>query len=343
MRRVVAASIGAVALVAESLLLIAPSGADDAAAFYSNKRINVYIGFAPGAGYDIYSRLVVRHLGRHIPGRPDVIPLNMPGGSSRVAASYLYNVASRDGLALGVVEQLLPLAQALDQAGKYDMARFRWIGSPDYDVRVVTTWHASGIATIAQAKTREVTMGSTGVSEAPGYPEIMNTLAGTRFRMVQGYPGGAAVNLAMERGEVDGRADNGWTSWKSDHASWIQHKKIHILMQVGLTKAPDLPDVPLLMELTDNPKEREALKLISTPSSMGHPLIAPPGVPEDRIQALRRAFDAMMVDPAFLADAEALRRPIRAVSGEDLERIANEVLSAPKEARDRAREHTTRK
>jgi tripartite-type tricarboxylate transporter receptor subunit TctC len=265
----------------------------------------------------------------------------MPGGSSRVAASYLYNVASKDGLSLGVVEQVLPLAQALGQVAKYDMAKFRWIGSPDYDVRVVTTWHQSGIATVADAKTREVTMGATGVSEAPGYPELMNTLVGTRFRMVRGYPGGAAVNLAMERREVDGRADNGWTSWKSDHAEWIRDKKIHILLQVGLTKAPDLPDVPLLTDLTNDPQERDALKLISTPSSMGHPVVAPPGVPEERVQALRQAFDKMMTDPAFLADAEALRRPIRALSGADLERIANDLLSAPKEARDRARALTS--
>jgi tripartite-type tricarboxylate transporter receptor subunit TctC len=343
MRRTLSATIGAIALASSSLMLISPSCADDVAAFYANKRISLYIGFPPGAGYDIYSRLVARHLGRHIRGRPELIPTNMPGGSSRVAASYLYNVAPKDGLALGVVEQVLPLAQALGQVGKFDMAKFRWIGSPDNDVRVVTTWHASGIATVADAKSREVTMGATGVSEAPGYPELMNTLVATRFKMVRGYPGGAAVNLAMERGEVDGRADNGWTSWKSDHATWIQEKKIHILLQVGLTKAPDLSDVPLLTELTSNPQEREALKLISTPSSLGHPLIAPPGVPEERVQALRQAFDAMMVDPAFLADAEALRRPIRAIAGAELERIAHDVLSAPSEAKQRARALTGQK
>lgn len=340
MRRKLTRSTSAILLVAGSLLFAPAISADDVAAFYANKRISLYIGFPPGGGYDIYSRLVARHLGRHIPGKPELVPSNMPGGSSRVAASYLYNVASKDGLSLGVVEQVLPLAQALGQAHKFDMARFRWIGSPDYDVRVVTTWHASGVATIEDAKKREVTMGATGVSEAPGYPELMNSLIGTRFRMVRGYPGGAAVNLAMERREVDGRADNGWTSWKSDHAEWIRDKRIHILLQVGLARAPDLADVPLLTELTNDPQEREALKLISTPSSMGHPLIAPPEVPEERIKALRDAFDKMMVDPAFLADAEALRRPIRALSGADLERIAKDVLSAPQAARERARAMT---
>jgi hypothetical protein len=186
-------------------------------------------------------------------------------------------------------------------------------------------------------------MGATGVSEAPGYPELMNALVGTRFKMVRGYPGGAAVNLAMERGEVDGRADNGWTSWKSDHAEWIRQKRIHILLQVGLSKASDLMDVPLLTDLTNDPQEREALKLISTPSSLGHPVVAPPGVPEERIQAVRRAFDQMMTDPALLADAESLRRPIRAVSGVDLERAVNELLSAPKQARERARALTGKK
>lgn len=234
------------------------------------------------------------------------------------------------------MEQVLPLAQALGEAMKFNSAKFRWIGSPDYDVRVVTTWHASGVATIANAKNKEVTMGAVGVSDAASYPEIANTLVGTRFRMVRGYPGGASVNLAMERGEVDGRADDAWTSWKSDYPSWIAEKKIYILLQVGLSKAPDLTAVPLLMDLATDPKDHDAVKLLSTPSSMGHPLIAPPGVPQERIQVLRRAFDDMVADPAFLKDAETLRRPIRAISGEHLEKIAIDVFSVPKEVKDRA-------
>lgn len=179
-------------------------------------------------------------------------------------------------------------------------------------------------------------MGAVGPSGASGYPDIINTLLGTRFKTIKGYAGGQAVNLAMERREVDGRADNAWSSWKSDHGDWLRDKKINLLVQVGLSKSTDLPDVRLLMDLARNPEDREALKLISISSSMGHPFIAPPGVPAERIQILRRAFDATMSDPAFLDDAKRQRRPIDPVRGEQLQRIAQELYVAPQSVRDRA-------
>jgi tripartite-type tricarboxylate transporter receptor subunit TctC len=330
-------SLATVSLITASLFIHAPSYAEDVAAFYSHKTVNVYIGYPPGGGYDIYSRIVIRHLGKHIPGNPSLIPLNMPGGGSRVAASYLYNVAPKNGLALGVFDQGLPFAEALGEKTKFHASEFRWIGSPDYDVRIVTTWHTSGIATIADAKKKMVTMGTVGVSEALGYPDIINALAGTKFKAVKGYRGGVAVDLAMERGEVDGRADNAWTSLKSQHADWIRENKVYVLVQVGLSKAPDLPDVPLLLDLARNSDDRKALELISTPSSMGHPLVAPPGIPEDRVRALRQAFKAMVADSAFLADAKKMRRPIRPVSGERLEQIVKDLLSAPERAKARAK------
>jgi tripartite-type tricarboxylate transporter receptor subunit TctC len=303
---------------------------------YNGKTINVYIGSAPGAGYDVYSRLVVRHIGKYIPGQPRLIPHNMPGASSRTAAAYLYNVASKDGLSLGVINQELPLAETLGEKLLFETAKFAWIGSPDTNVRVVVTWHSTGVKSIEEAKKKEVTMGASGPIEASGYPEMMNTLLGTKFRSIRGYTGGAAINLAMEKGEVDGRGDNAWSSWKGDHPDWVQDRKINVLVQVGLAKAPDLPDVPLLMDLANNPEEREALKLISTPGSMGHPLIAPPGVSADKIQILRRAFNATMTDPAFLDDAKRQRRPIDPVRGEELQKIAQELLSAPQSIKDRA-------
>jgi tripartite-type tricarboxylate transporter receptor subunit TctC len=328
---------GAAALVAATIATHASAQADDVAGFYKGKRISVYIGSSPGGGYDTYSRLIIRHFGKYIPGKPEMLPRNMPGASSRRAAAYLYNVASKDGLSLGVVNQELPLAQALGEKMNFNTLKFEWIGSPDYDVRVVTTWHTSGVKTIEDAKRKSITMGATGPVSASGYPEMLNTLFGTKFRSVRGYKGGAAVNLAMERGEVHGRADNAWSSWQGDHADWIRDKKIHIIVQVGLERSPDLPDVPLLMDLAKDPDLREVLKLISTSGSMGHPVIAPPGVPKERVIALRRAFDATMKDAAFLKDAKAVGRPIRPVTGERLEKIAGDVLAAPQHIKDRAK------
>lgn len=326
------------ALLAAGFLMGAHDApADDSIAdFYKGKTINFYIGSAPGGGYDTYGRLVVRALGKHIPGKPEVLPRNMPGGSSRVAASYVYNVASKDGLSLGMVNQELPLAQALGESLQFDASTFNWIGTPDTDNRVVVTLSSSGVKTIADAKTKEVTMGGSGPIEASGYPEMLNTMVGTKFKTIKGYVGGNAIYLAMERGEVDGRADNAWESWKGDRGEWVRGGKIHVLVQVGLAKAPDLPDVPLLVDLATNPEDREVLKLISSSTSIGHPVIAPPGVPADRVKALRAAFNEAMQDPVVLADAEKQRRPIRPVTGEELHKIVADVLSAPQHVRDRA-------
>ncbi len=227
--------------------------------FYKGKTINVYIGSAPGAGYDIYSRLVIRHLGNHIPGHPLVVARNMPGGSSRTAAAYVFNVASKDGLSLGVINQELPLAEALGERMLFETAKFNWIGSPDTNIRVVATWHTTGVKSIEDAKKKEVSMGASGPVEATGYPEMLNTLFGTRFKTVRGYPGGAAINLAMES-EVDGRGDNAWSSWRADHGEWLHENKIHILVQVGLARSPDLLNVPLLLDLARDADEREGLQ-----------------------------------------------------------------------------------
>jgi tripartite-type tricarboxylate transporter receptor subunit TctC len=313
-----------------------PATADAVADFYKGKTINFYIGSAPAGGYDTYGRLVVRALGKHIPGHPEVLPRNMPGGSSRVAASYVYNVAPKDGLALGMVNQELPLAQALGEHLQFDAAKFNWIGTPDTDNRVVVTLASSGVKTIEDTKKKEVVMGGSGPIEASGYPEMLNSMLGTKFKTIKGYAGGNAIYLAMERGEVEGRADNAWESWKGDRGEWVRSGKVNILVQVGLAKAPDLPNVPLLIDLAKTPEDREVLKLISSSTSMGHPVMAPPGVPADRVTALRAAFDEAMRDPVVLADAEKQRRPIRPVRGEDLQKIVTEVLSSPQNIRDRA-------
>ena len=254
----------------------------------------------------------------------------MPGAGSRAAATWVYNVAPRDGTVLAAVDQSLSLQQAAgDKRINFDITKFIYIGNPASENNTTSTWHASGIKTIDDAKRREVTMGATGGSTSSQYPKAMNALLGTKFRIILGYPGGNDINLAMERGEVDGRGSNSWQSWKSTRAHWIAEKKINILVQIGLKKAADLPDVPLLMDLAANGEDRTLLRLLSASTYIGRPIFTTPETPPERVEALRKAFDAMVSDPAFLEQAKKEHFDIDAVSGDALQKLVSEVVSMP--------------
>jgi tripartite-type tricarboxylate transporter receptor subunit TctC len=255
---------------------------------------------------------------------------NMPGAASRVAAAHLYNVAPRDGTMLATADQSLALAQAMGEKLQFDATKFTWIGNPSAGNNTTVTWHTSGVKTIEDAKAREITMGATGGSTSSQYPRAMNSVLGTKFRIITGYPGGNDINLAMERGEVGGRGSDSWASWKGTRPDWLREHKINILVQIGLTKAPDLPDVPLLMDLASNPEDRAVLRLLSAPSVIGRPIFGPPDVPAERIKALRQAFDATMKDPAFVAELEKAQLELEPTSGEELERLVNEIATTPK-------------
>ena len=312
---------------------------DAGPSFYQNKTISLIIGYSAGGGYDTYARLVARFLGEHIPGKPVVVPRNMPGASSRVAIAYAYNVAPRDGLTLCTGDQSLALAQAMGEPLNFDMSKFLYIGNPSSENNTTATWHTSSIKTIADAMAQEVTMGATGGSPSSQYPRIMNAVLGTRFKIILGYPGGNEINLAMERGEVAGRGSNNWASWKSTRGDWLRDKKINILVQVGLKKAHDLQDVPLLMDLARNDDDRTLLKLLSTPATIGRPIFTTPETPSDRVAALRAGFDAMLRDPNFLADAARANLEIDSVSGAELQEIVADILKTPKSASKRLAEY----
>ena len=313
-----------------------PARADAVADFYRGKSVSLYIGSTPGAGYDIYARLVARHLGAHIPGRPTILPRNMAGGEGRIAAGYVYTVVAHDGLSLAAINRSVALAQAMGDASlQFDIARFNWIGNPASDNSTLVTWHDTGVATIDEARRREVTIGATGDGNSSIYPKVLNALAGTRFKVISGYPGGNEVNLAMEKGEVGGRGDNAWTSWKSARPDWLREHKINILVQIGLTPAPDLPGVPLLIDLARNDEDRALLTLLSAPAAIGHPIVTSPGVPEARVAALRQAFDDTVADPGFRAEAAQLKREIDPVGGVALQRIVAEILATPAPVRAR--------
>ena len=317
-----------------TLVLLAtalPARAETVEEFYKGKTIDMIIGFTAGGAYDVYARLVARHLSNHIPGRPGIVARQMTGGGSRVAAGFIYNVAPKNGLAIATADQSLPLQQAMgDKSIQLDTTKFTYIGNPIQDNNTMASWHTTGVTSWEQAKTRTLSLGATGPNTSAQYGVVMNAMLGTKFKIIMGYPGGADVNLALEKGEVDVRGSNSWTSWKGTKAQWLAEKKINILVQIGLAKDPDLPDVPLLMDLPSAPEDKAALKLLSAPTTVGRPLFGPPGMPADRIAALRAAFDATMKDPAFLAEAKTAKLDLNPLSGAELQKIVEDIVATPK-------------
>jgi ABC-type phosphate/phosphonate transport system substrate-binding protein len=237
---------------------------------------------------------------------------------------------------LATADQSLAVEQAMgDKQLDVDTTKLIYIGNPNADNNTTVTWYTSGVKTIEDAKQKQVVMGATGGSTSSQYPKAMNALLGTRFKIVIGYPGGNDINLAMEKGEVDGRGSNAWGAWKATRPDWLRDKKIYILVQIGLTKAPDLPDVPLLIDLARNDEDRALLKLLSASSTIGRPIFTAPGVPPERVKALRDAFDTMVKDPAFLAEAEREHFDINPVAGVEMQKIVAEIVATPRPIADR--------
>jgi tripartite-type tricarboxylate transporter receptor subunit TctC len=315
-----------------------PVWADSVADFYRGKQITLVIGTSPGNDYDFRGRLIARHMGKHIPGNPAIVVQNMPGAGGIKAANWLASIAPRDGTALHMIMTNMMAAQAIGTHGiQFDTRAFRWIGNTTSSPNVTNSWYASGITKIEQVKTRELVVGAPAGTAGVIYPTVMNALAGTKFKIVTGYPGGNEVNLAMERGEVQGRGSNSWASWKSTKPEWIAEKKIIVLVQVGLKRDPDLPDVPLLLELAGNDLDRKVLTFLSAETAISRSLVATPEVPPERVEALRRAFDATMKDPDALADANKAQMDIGPMTGEEAQVVADSIVNTPREVVARAK------
>jgi tripartite-type tricarboxylate transporter receptor subunit TctC len=333
----------AVAGVAATALGLAalgtPAKADPVEDFYRGKTIDLVIGFTPGGTYDLYARVVTQFMGDYIPGKPHIVPRTMAGGGSRIAAGYVAKVAPKDGTVIGTASQALSVGQALgDMSLQFDTTKLIYIGNPESDNNTTTTWTASGIKTIEDATKREVTIGSTGDTQSSQYPKVMNALLGTRFKIIIGYPGGNDIDLAMERGEVEGRGSNGWSGWKAVHPDWLRDNKISILVQIGLAKARDLPDVPLLVDFAKNDQDRAMLKLLSASTAIGMQLFTTPDVPPERVKALRDAFDATMKDPGFLEEIKKDKLDLNPVQGVEMQKIVADIIATPKPVIDRTNE-----
>lgn len=297
-----------------------------AAVYQSQDQINLIIGYGAGGGYDIYARFIAPYLTKHLPGHPRVVPQNMPGAGSLKAANYLYNVAAKDGTVIGAVSQSVPQMELLGQPGiQFKADKFVWLGRMA-DVRsLIGIWHTVPVKTIHDAKTREITVSVGGpLSGSTLYVSFLNALTGTKMRPIAGYASREAM-LAMERGEIDGSASILWSVLQSQYPHWIKDKKVSILVQVGLERDAALPDVPLLSELANNEQDKRIFDAIASSDIIGRSLLAPPGVPQARVDALRKAVMDALNDPEARATAQKMKLDIGPLDGVALQKIVQET------------------
>jgi tripartite-type tricarboxylate transporter receptor subunit TctC len=307
--------------------------AQPVADFYRGKTVTLSIGYTSGGGYDLYARVLSRHMGRHIPGNPQIVPQNMPGAGSLRVANFLYNAAPKDGTSIGMfgrgmaMEPLIGASQT-----QFDARKFTWLGSGSDQVSLCATWQTSPVKTWKDMLETPFTVGGEGSGSDPDmFATMIKSLFGVKVRLVSGYPGGAEINLAMERGEVDGRCGWSWSSIKITRPDWLTQKKINLTLQMALNKSPELPDVPLITEFARDDRERQILKLILSRQQTGWPFIAPPDLPADRAQALRQAFDLTMKDAEFLAEARQRKLEVNPMSGADIDALVGELYQTPPE------------
>ncbi len=310
--------------------------ADAVADFYKGRTLTVYVASGPGGGYDAYGRLLAQHIVAHIPGHPQAVVENMPGAGGRSLANFLYNKAPHNGTAIGILQAAIIMDRLLygtnAQGALYDPRQFGWIGSLDQFTPIAVVWHTTGIKTIEQAKGKEIKFGSSGgdVSERL-YANILNTMLGTKFVAVAGYSGSAEIALAMERGEVPAFVGWYWAGMKRTKPEWLEKNLVTVLVQFGIAPNPDMKGVPFIMDLLKDPNDRQIVHVALSQLAMARPFAAPPGVPADRVEALRAAFDAMLEDADFLADARKQRLDITPFPGAQIDTLLKDVYATPPE------------
>jgi tripartite-type tricarboxylate transporter receptor subunit TctC len=308
--------------------LPATAHSDPAADFYRGKTITILIGVGAGGEYDLQARLVAKYLGRYIPGNPTLVAQNMTGASGLKMINYLATVAPHDGTYMGMIQNGLPALQAVGLDGvQFDAAQFSWLGAMAPVVETIAVWHAASITTVEGARQKEIVTGATARGSITyTFPQMMNELFGTKFKLVTGYTGGNEINLAMERGEIEAR-NNTWSSWKATRPDWLREHKIAIIAQSS-PPAPDL-DAPLVNDLAGNDEQRRIVDLVFSGCALGRPLAITPDVPPDRVAILRAAFDQAVKDPEFLADARAANFDVDPIHGVDMQKTIGRILDVP--------------
>ena len=313
--------------------------ADAVADFYAGKSISLIISTGVGGGVDTNARVLARHLGNHIPGNPQIVPKNMTGAGHLQAANFMYGAAPKDGTHIGAILAAFVGYQVLDGKGaNYDVRNYNFLGSSDVENLNFYTWRTAGIKSVLEAREKQVLVGGTGAgSYSVLYPTLLNNVLGTKFKVVTGYKSTNEIHLAMERGEVQGRAGNLFTSLKSQNPDWLRDNRLAMLMQVGAARDPEWPDVPLLTDLAENDEQRQIFKVFSAEVALGKIFITTPGVPADRLAALRKAFEDTLRDPAFIEDAKKVEMLVRPLGWEKAKALADELVSMSPETIARAK------
>jgi tripartite-type tricarboxylate transporter receptor subunit TctC len=319
-------------ILAAALSLVVPSAsAQTPAEFYKGKTIELDIGTSVGGGYDVHGRLLARHMSKYMPGNPMIVPKNVEGAGGLRLANILFNTASRDGTVFGIVLRAVPFEPMFgNKAAQFEASKFSWIGSTSSEVSICVAWHTSGVARFEDLLTKELAVGSLGLaSDLSVFAKVINGVFGTHMHIVHGYPGGNEVMLAVERGELGGRCAWSWSAAKATRREWIEQKRVNIFVQTALRKHPDLPDVPLIVDLAKTDEDRDILKLVFGRQEFAWPYLAPPGVPADRTAALRKAFLETMKDREFLAEAEKAKLDVMPMPGQDIEKLVAEIYATP--------------
>jgi tripartite-type tricarboxylate transporter receptor subunit TctC len=317
----------------------APASAQDSVAeFYKGKQLRMVVGSAVGGGYDLYARALARHIVNHIPGRPTVIVQNLPPAGSMVMTNQLYNQGPKDGTAIGAPLNGMPTAPLLQAGAQFDATKLNWLGSLQAETYVGFVWHTAPVSHISEMAAKELLVGTTTVGATMGdFPLLLNDLLGYKFRIVRGYKGTPQINLAVERRELQGNAGVGLASVKTLTQPWIDEKKIRFIVQYGSKADPEIAHVPVVMDLAKTDEQRQAMRLLFSRTQYARPYFLPPEVPKERVQALRRAFDATMKDPAFIADAKKLQLELSPMTGEAMQALVGELASTPPAVVERVR------
>jgi tripartite-type tricarboxylate transporter receptor subunit TctC len=329
------------AVVSCALLSLSKHGlAQTAEEFYRNRSITMLVASGVGGGYDTYARAFARHAVKHVPAAAAIIAKNMPAASGLAAANSLYNSSDRDGGTIAALTNGVAMEPLFGNPGaRYDALRLNWLGSIGKLENVCATWFRSPVRTIEAAREREVTVAAAGAtSNTAIVPRVLNALIGTKFKLVAGYDTGSGLTMAIERGETEGICGLSWSTMKASRPHWIRDHKLNVIVQMGLQKLSDLPDVPSALDLLSDPDSKQLLELILIRQEAGRPFAAPPDVPADRLSALRRAFDATMRDPDFLAEARKLQMEVDPLSAIEVERLLAAAYRTPKRIVRRAAE-----
>ena len=306
----------------------APLSAQTPDTFYKGRTVDLVIGYPPGGSNDVYARAVSRHMGRYLPGNPTIVPRNMPGGGSLLAANHMYSVAPKDGGTIAIISPTAALDEKLgNTAVRFEAGKFIWLGRISSSVNQIMVWGTQPYTSWKDALTKEIKLAATGAgSTVSVYPTVLNNVLKTKFKLVMGYKGSGEAMLAMERGEMDGHSTS-WEALKSQHPGWLKDKTVRILVQFALQRTPEMPDVPTAIEIAETDEQKAILRAVLAATEVGKPVLTTPGVPADRVSALRHAFDLMVKDPEFIAEFVKQGLEVTPLSGAELQKLVEEVAN----------------